>query len=101
MLLKLTESPSYMGFHRSRADGLVPDACSHDLAKANSSPGFPMAKNLRAKIPAEDVLFIQDINKAATSKFLEENPSGVRIADSVREIAEKSVRHVFMFANLS
>lgn len=51
-----------------------------------------MAKNLRAKLPAEDVLFIQDVNKAATSKFLEDHPSGVRIADNVREVAEKSVR---------
>jgi hypothetical protein len=51
-----------------------------------------MAKNLRAKLPADDILFIQDVNKAATSKFLEENPAGVRIADNVREVAEKSVR---------
>lgn len=49
-----------------------------------------MARNLRAKIPAEDVLFIQDINKAATSKFLEENPEGVRVAENVREVAEKA-----------
>ena len=50
-----------------------------------------MAKNLRAKIPAEDTLFVQDINKEATSKFLQENPEGVRIAENVREVAEKAV----------
>lgn len=50
-----------------------------------------MARNLRAKLPADDVLFIQDVNKQATSKFLEENPTGVRVADTVREVAEKSV----------
>lgn len=50
-----------------------------------------MAKNLRAKLPAEDTLFVQDVNTAASKKFLEENPQGVRIADSVREVAEKSV----------
>lgn len=50
-----------------------------------------MAKNLRAKLPADDVLFIHDVNKAATTKFLEENPSGVRVADTVREVAEKAV----------
>ncbi|KAF2682078.1 hypothetical protein K458DRAFT_420010 [Lentithecium fluviatile CBS 122367] len=52
--------------------------------------GYPMARNLRAKLPAEDILFIQDINTATTKKFLEENPQGVRIADNVREVAEKS-----------
>jgi hypothetical protein len=29
-----------------------------------------MAKNLRAKIPAEDTLFVHDVNTAATKKFL-------------------------------
>ncbi|KAF2204413.1 3-hydroxyisobutyrate dehydrogenase [Delitschia confertaspora ATCC 74209] len=52
--------------------------------------GFPMAKNLRAKLPSEDTLFIQDVNKEATAKFLEENPEGVRIAENPREVAEKS-----------
>ena len=51
-----------------------------------------MAKNLRAKIPAEDTLFVHDVNVAATKKFLEENPSGVRVAENVRELAEKAVR---------
>jgi hypothetical protein len=50
-----------------------------------------MARNLRAKLPAEDTLFIQDVHTAATKKFLEENPQEVRIADNVREVAEKSV----------
>lgn len=50
-----------------------------------------MAMNLRAKLPAEDVLFVQDINTAATEKFLKEKPQGVRIANNVREVAEKAV----------
>ena len=50
-----------------------------------------MAKNLRAKLPADDVLFVQDVNAAATKKFLEENPQGVRIAENPREVAEKAV----------
>ncbi|KAL1605754.1 hypothetical protein SLS59_003558 [Nothophoma quercina] len=49
-----------------------------------------MAKNLRAKVPAEDTLFVHDVNTAATQKFLEENPTGVRVAENVREIAEKA-----------
>lgn len=50
-----------------------------------------MAKNLRAKVPAEDTLFIHDVNTAASQKFLEENPTGVRVAENVREVAEKAV----------
>lgn len=50
-----------------------------------------MARNLRAKIPAEDTLFVHDVNTAATKKFLEEHPQGVRVADNVREVAEKAV----------
>ncbi|KAF2873368.1 NAD binding domain of 6-phosphogluconate dehydrogenase-domain-containing protein [Massariosphaeria phaeospora] len=52
--------------------------------------GFPMAKNLRAKLPTEDVLFVQDVNTAATKKFLEEHSQGVCVAQNVREVAEKS-----------
>lgn len=50
-----------------------------------------MARNLRSKLPADDILFVQDVNKAATSQFLEENPTGVRVAGSAREVAEKAV----------
>jgi hypothetical protein len=66
--------------------------CSHDWARhVNILAGYPMARNLRAKIPAEDTLFVHDVNTAATKKFLEEHPEGVRVADSVREVAEKAV----------
>ena len=54
-----------------------------------------MAKNLRAKIPAQDTLFVHDVNTAATKKFLEENPQGVQIAANVRELAEKAVSTIF------
>ena len=50
-----------------------------------------MAKNLRAKLPAEDVLFVQDVNTTASKRFLKENPEGVRIASNVREVAENAV----------
>jgi hypothetical protein len=53
--------------------------------------GYPMARNLRAKIPAEDTLFVHDVNTTATKKFLEEHFQGVRVANNVREVAEKSV----------
>lgn len=51
-----------------------------------------MAKNLRAKIPAEDTLFVHDVNTTATKQFLEEHPQGVQVAKNVREVAEKAVR---------
>ena len=50
-----------------------------------------MAKNLRAKLPINDTLVIQDVNLEATKKFLQENPEGVGIADNAREVAEKAV----------
>jgi 3-hydroxyisobutyrate dehydrogenase-like beta-hydroxyacid dehydrogenase len=59
--------------------------------------GYPMAKNLRAKIPAEDTLFVHDVNTAATKKFLEEHPQGVRVAANVREVAEKAVSATTFF----
>jgi len=58
--------------------------------------GFAMAKNLRAKIPAEDTLFVQDVNTVTSKKFLDENPTGVRVADNVREVAEKAVRTLLL-----
>jgi hypothetical protein len=53
-----------------------------------------MAKNLRAKIPTEDTLFVHDVNTAATKKFLDEHPQGVRVAANVREVAEKAVSSI-------
>lgn len=55
-----------------------------------------MARNLRLKIPADDSLVIFDVNQSASKKFLEEMGSaasgGVVVADSVSDVAEKSVR---------
>lgn len=56
-----------------------------------------MAKNLRAKIPAEDILFIHDVNTAATKQFLEEHLQGVQVAKNVREVAENAVSNTFFF----
>ena len=50
-----------------------------------------MAKNLRAKIPAEDTLFVHDVNTAATERFSKEHPQGVTVASNVREVAENAV----------
>ncbi len=56
-----------------------------------------MAQNLRAKIPGSDTLVIYDQKHEATRKFVEEldgaggKRTGVEIAESSREVAEKSV----------
>lgn len=61
-----------------------------------------MAKNLRAKIPAADTLIIRDVNEDAAKRFVAEarktatsaNENRVEIAETAREVAEKSVRFV-------
>jgi 3-hydroxyisobutyrate/3-hydroxypropionate dehydrogenase len=62
-----------------------------------------MAKNLRAKLPKEDTLVINDVNTDATTRFVEEvgiatssvGPAnrdlGIYVAKSPREVADKSV----------
>ena len=73
--------------------------CSHNGVEVLTMvTGYPMANNLRAKIPAEDTLFVHDVNTAATKKFLEEHPQGVRVASNVREVAEKAVRYAPPFS---
>lgn len=53
-----------------------------------------MAKNLRAKIPASDLLVIHDKKTEATTRFVEEMgmKAGIEVASSARGVAEKSVR---------
>lgn len=55
-----------------------------------------MAKNLREKIPADDVLMIQDVNKDAVKKFVDElSGFNVIAAENARDIAERSVRSYY------
>lgn len=51
--------------------------------------GYPMAKNLRTKIPSSDTMFIHDVNPAVTESFAKEI-GNVTIAKNVREVAENS-----------
>jgi hypothetical protein len=50
-----------------------------------------MARNLREKINTSDTMVINDVNDAATQKFVEE-VGNVTIAKTVREVAEQTVR---------
>lgn len=66
--------------------------------------GYNMAKNLHAKIPPTDTLLIRDVNQESTNRFLQEASEAakgtganvttrpkVEVADSARDLAEKSV----------
>lgn len=51
-----------------------------------------MAKNLRDKIPESDTLTVYDVNTSSTQKLLAEtNAQNLHIAQSPKEVAEKSV----------
>jgi hypothetical protein len=57
-----------------------------------------MAKNLRARIPESDELFVCDKNTAATNAFSSETQGMlVQAAQCPREVAEKSVRWAIFF----
>lgn len=62
-----------------------------------------MAKSLRAKIPPEDELVVQDINSNASSRFVQEVLASKRthVADSVEEVADRAVRTVCAVTLLS
>lgn len=56
--------------------------------------GYPMARNLRLKIPVDDKLVIFDVDHGASKRFAEELGStggGVVVASDVAELANQSV----------
>jgi len=61
-----------------------------------------MAKNLRQKLPSDDTLIVQDINKDASRKFVDELKAfQVVVAESPREVAEKAVCAFLFFFGVS
>jgi len=59
--------------------------------------GYNMARNLQAKLASSDTLHIYDINTASAEKFVAETKAlsggaSVKVASTVREAAENSVR---------
>lgn len=58
--------------------------------------GFPMATNLRRKIPKESVLYVNDVDKAAVERFVKEmgEVGPVKALDTAKEITEASVKTV-------
>jgi 3-hydroxyisobutyrate/3-hydroxypropionate dehydrogenase len=55
--------------------------------------GFPMATNLRKKIPKECTLYVNDVDKAAVERFVKEisQYGPVEVCATAKEITEKSV----------
>lgn len=54
--------------------------------------GFPMAQNLRRRIPKQSKLIVNEINKQAVEKFLAETKPGDNIttAETAREVAQQA-----------
>lgn len=66
--------------------------------------GYPMARNLRVKVPADDILVIYDANESATQRFVDElgtTVKGIVVASNVKEVAEKSVSLSYSLVILS
>lgn len=59
--------------------------------------GFPMARNLRAKIPRSSRLVICEVVEAQIQKFLTENKSQgeIQVAATPRDVAEQAVGRNF------
>lgn len=56
--------------------------------------GYPMARNLRLKLPADLELSIFDVNKDATKKFVDELGASSRdvvVSDSPEDVAANCV----------
>ena len=88
--------------------GLVRWVCRISFGRSKHRPvltviGYPMAKNLRARIPTSDLLTVYDVNSSATKQFAQEvgvaasstdapaKGTGIHIAQGPREVVEKSV----------
>lgn len=55
--------------------------------------GYPMARNLRSKLPKEDSFIVYDVNAGATQQFRDElKDFDVAVAKDVKSVVEKSVR---------
>jgi hypothetical protein len=54
--------------------------------------GYPMAQNLRSKVPEGDSMTVFDVNSKMLEQFVKEaDPAKVTVAKGPREVAEKSV----------
>lgn len=84
-----------MGFHRPRSNGYVHTDTRHTTSAIDILSGYQMAKNLQAKLPANDTINIHDIDENISKRFAQEvagtKGAAVKIANCVREATEPSV----------
>lgn len=59
---------------------------------SNLHTGYGMATNVRKKMSNKSILFINDVNRSACEKFVEENNSygPIKIIDTAKEVASKA-----------
>ena len=55
--------------------------------------GYPMAQNLRAKLPSNSTLIVCDVAESQVEKFVEETKGRIETASSPRQVAETAVRY--------
>lgn len=53
--------------------------------------GWPMAQNLRKKMPKNNNLIICELNKPRRDKFVAETEGLIKVAESPKEVAELAV----------
>ena len=55
--------------------------------------GFPMAQQVRAKIPRSSTLIIREVVESQVTKFFNENKAigPIKVAGSARDVAEDAV----------
>lgn len=58
--------------------------------------GFPMAQQLRAKIPKSSTLIIREVVQSQVKRFLAETDAVglIKVAQSARAVAEEAVRAI-------
>ncbi|OAL33812.1 hypothetical protein AYO20_06988 [Fonsecaea nubica] len=90
LLRRASPSPSlYHGLKRHFSNTVAREASWGFIGLG--AMGYPMAKNLRAKIPEGDTMTVFDVNTAALERFSQEaTPTGVSVAKNPRELVENS-----------
>ena len=53
--------------------------------------GYPMAQNLRAKLPPDSLLVVCDVTKSQVTKFVDETKGRIETASTPRQVAETAV----------
>lgn len=60
--------------------------------------GYPMAMNLRKRVPTDSVLLVNDVDRTAVERFIRESSEFGRVVEAAtaRDVAEQSVRTEYL-----